>query len=139
SANFTTDLHSLGQYFQQGERHLFATHLKFLENKAMVIPHSTMQDGFEFLAGNNLGFVQEKAQEGTFLAHAEGGIPLLIWEIPMLNAYWLGHWMFTNMLACAIGGYARGIDPFNQPGVEDYKNNMFSLMNKPGAKRKIHG
>ena len=132
SANFTTDLHSLGQYFQQGERHLFATHLKFCENNKVTVPESSLHDGFEFLAGKDYSYVQEKAQEGTFLAHTDGKIPILIWEIPSLNAYWLGNWMFTNMFACAVGGYARGIDPFNQPGVEDYKNNMFTLMGKHG-------
>jgi glucose-6-phosphate isomerase len=130
SANFTTDLHSLGQYFQQGERHLFSTHLKFKETNKVTIPKSDLKDGFNFLSNKDFSFVQEQAQQGTFLAHRDGKMPILIWNIPELNAYWLGNWMFTNMFACAVGGYARGIDPFNQPGVEDYKKNMFALMGK---------
>ena len=139
SANFTTDLHSLGQYFQDGERHLFSTHLKFHEHHLLKIPSSQLADGFDFLVGKDYSFAQEKAQEGTFLAHTHGKMPILLWEIPTLNAYWLGAWMYTNMFACGLGGYARGINPFNQPGVENYKNNMFSLMGKPGFERKNHG
>lgn len=140
SANFTTDLHSLGQYFQDGERHLFATHIKIQDEYSLLkgsikrkikIPESNLKDGFEFLAGKDLSYVQNEAQQGTFLAHSDGKVPTLVWELPELNAWWLGYWMYVNMLACGIGGYARGINPFDQPGVEDYKNNMFALMGKP--------
>lgn len=140
SANFTTDLHSLGQYFQDGERHLFATHLKFQDEYSLAkgsikrkikIPEAKLQDGFDFLLDKDLSFVQNEAQQGTFLAHSDGKVPTLIWEIPELSAWWLGYWMYVNMLACGIGGYARGINPFDQPGVEDYKNNMFALLGKP--------
>ena len=130
SVQLTTDLHSLGQYFQEGERHLFATHLKFNKKYSGVVPSSSRPDGFEFLSGKELSFVQEKAQEGTFMAHTQGKMPVLVWEIPELNEYWLGAFLYTNMLACAIGGYARDINPFNQPGVENYKKNMFALMGK---------
>ncbi len=143
SANFTTDLHSLGQYFQEGERHLFATHLKFAQETSLsktrpslTIPASSLKDGFDFLTGKELSDVQREAQAGTFLAHCDGKVPTLVWEIPKLNAYWIGHWMFTNMLSCAIGGYARGINPFDQPGVENYKTNMFALLGKPGVEQK---
>ncbi len=143
SANFTTDLHSLGQYFQEGERHLFATHLKFMsevshtkKTQKIMIPRSDLKDGFEFLENKELSYVQQQAQAGTFLAHADGKVPTLVWEIPELNAYWLGFWMFTNMFACAVGNYARGINPFDQPGVEAYKNNMFALMEKKGFEQK---
>lgn len=140
SAQFTTDLHSLGQYFQDGERHLFATHLRILDEYSLAkgtikrrikIPASTSPDGFEFLTGQDLSFVQSQAQLGTFLAHSDGKVPTLVWEIPELNAFWLGYWLYTNMFACAVGGYARGINPFNQPGVENYKTNLFALIGKP--------
>ncbi|KAB8032202.1 glucose-6-phosphate isomerase [Fluviispira multicolorata] len=141
SANFTTDLHSLGQYFQEGERHLFATHLKIGDEYSLTkgslkrkikIPDPSLKDGFDFLTGIDLSNVQNEAQQGTFLAHSDGKVPTLIWELPELNAWWLGYWMYINMFACGVGGYARGINPFDQPGVEDYKNNMFALMGKPG-------
>lgn len=146
SAQFTTDLHSVGQYFQQGERHLFATHLKIMDEyslsssgsvkRKIKIPDALLNDGFDFLQGKDLSFVQNEAQLGTFLAHSDGQVPTLIWEIPELNAWWLGYWMYTNMFACAVGDYARGIDPFNQPGVEDYKQNMLALIGKPGFQQK---
>lgn len=140
-AQFTTDLHSVGQYFQQGERHLFATHLKILDEYSLArgsikrkikIPDASLNDGFDFLQGKDISFVQNEAQLGTFLAHADGLVPTLVWEIPELNAWWLGYWMYTNMFACAVGDYARGVDPFNQPGVESYKQNMLALIGKPG-------
>lgn len=141
SAKFTTDLHSMGQYFQEGERMLFATHLKvsdeYSQSKGSVkrklrLPNARLKDGFEFLTGTELSVVQNEAQLGTFLAHSDGKLPTLVWEIPELNAYWLGYWLYTNMFACGVGGYARGINPFDQPGVEAYKINMFSLLGKPG-------
>lgn len=140
SAQFTTDLHSLGQYFQEGERHLFATHLKVADEYSLAkgaikrkirVPQARQDDGFSFLDDCELSFVQHEAQQGTFLAHSDGKLPTLVWELPEFNAWWLGYWMYTNMFACAVGGYARGINPFNQPGVENYKNNMFALMGKP--------
>lgn len=141
SANFTTDLHSMGQYFQDGERHLFATHIRILDEYSLLkgsikrkikIPESTLKDGFDFLTGQGLSSVQSEAQQGTFLAHSDGKVPTLVWELPELSPWWLGYWMYVNMFACGVGGYARGINPFDQPGVEDYKNNMFALMGKPG-------
>ncbi len=141
STQFTTDLHSMGQYFQEGERILFATHIKIADEysqsrgamkRKIRIPDANLDDGFNFLTGTNLDRIQDDAQLGTFLAHADGKVPTLFWEIPELNAYWLGYWAYTNMFACAVGGIARGINPFDQPGVEAYKLNMFALMNKPG-------
>lgn len=140
SCQFTTDLHSMGQYFQEGERHLFATHIRVLDEYTLAkgtikrrikIPDSHLADGFDFVTGQDLSFVQTQAQLGTFLAHSDGKVPTMVWEMPELNAWWLGYWLYTNMFACAIGGYARGINPFNQPGVEAYKNNMFALIGKP--------
>lgn len=141
SVSFTTDLHSMGQYFQDGERNLFATHIKVIDEYSILkgsikrkikIPESSLKDGFDFLVGNDLSNVQHEAQLGTFLAHSDGKVPTLIWELPELTAWWLGYWMYVNMFACGVGGYARGINPFDQPGVEDYKVNMFALMGKPG-------
>lgn len=141
SARFTTDLHSLGQYFQEGERTLFATHIRVLDEysqtkgcvkRKLRMPNSKLKDGFEFLAGQELSSVQHEAEQGTFLAHSDGKVPTLVWDIPELNAYWLGYWLYVNMFACGVGGYARGINPFDQPGVEAYKNNMFALLGKPG-------
>ena len=144
SANFTTDLHSLGQYFQEGERNFFATHLKVIKEgsktkgtlrRLVTVPPAGLDDGFSFLEGEDFGRVQNDAQLGTFLAHSDGKVPTLIWEIPELNAYWLGYWLFTNMFACGVGGLARGINPFDQPGVEAYKLNMFALLGKPGFEK----
>lgn len=142
SACFTTDLHSLGQYFQEGERILFATHLRVAKElsqtrsglaRSIQIPNASgVNDGFGFLNGENLASVQSHAQNGTFLAHADGKCPTLVWNIPQNTAYWLGYWMYTNFLSCAAGGYARGINPFDQPGVEAYKKNMFALLGQPG-------
>ena len=140
SAVFSADLHSLGQYFQEGERTLFATHLKvtneFSRTKASVkrtleIPGIDFDDGFGFVEGRELSSIQTEAQQGTFLAHSDGQVPTLVWELPELNPWWLGYWMYTNLFACAVGGLARGIDPFNQPGVESYKKNMFALLGHP--------
>jgi len=141
SAQFTTDLHSLGQYFQEGERHLVASHLRVVEEssitrgsqrRTVTVPAAGIEDGFDFLNGDSMARVQQEAQQGTFLAHSDGKVPTLVWEIPSLDAYWLGYWMYTNMFACGVGGIARGINPFDQPGVEAYKSNMFALLGKPG-------
>lgn len=145
AAAFTTDLHSLGQYFQDGERSLFATHVRVVHERSVtrgtldrqiVVPHvAGLDDGFGYLQDESLSFVQQQAQEGTFLAHADGKVPTLVWSLPERNAYWLGQWMYTNMVACAVAGYARGINPFDQPGVEEYKRNMFALIGKPGFEK----
>lgn len=141
SAHFTTDLHSLGQYFQEGERHMFATHVRVADEYSLArgsikrkirIPSANLADGFDFLTDANLDTVQAEAQQGTFLAHADGKVPTMVWDVPELTAYWLGYWLYTNMFACGVGGVARGINPFDQPGVEAYKNNMFALLGKPG-------
>ncbi len=141
SASFTTDLHSMGQYFQEGERHMFATHIRVMDEYSIAkgcvkrkvrIPSAGLNDGFEFLTDRELFYVQSEAQQGTLLAHADGKLPSMVWEIPELNAWWIGYWLYTNMFACGVAGYARGINPFDQPGVEAYKNNMFALLGKPG-------
>jgi len=145
SVQFSTDLHSMGQYFQEGERHIFATHIRILQDaplnsslveRGLILPKGPHNDGFDFLGGWPLSGVQKQAALGTFLAHSDGKIPTLVWEWPRLDAYWMGYWMFTNMAACGLGGYARGINPFDQPGVESYKSNMFALLGKPGTTEK---
>jgi glucose-6-phosphate isomerase len=141
SVQFTTDLHSMGQYFQEGERILFATHMQIHKEqsgqgsvkKNVTIPSSNINDGFEFMSRELLQKVQIEAQQGTYLAHADGKVPTMIWEIPELDAYWMGYWLYANMLACGVGGIARGVNPFDQPGVEAYKTNMFALLGKPGT------
>ena len=140
SAQFSTDLHSMGQYFQDGERHMFATHLRVLDESSLSkgsqkrkikIPQPGLEDGFDYLTGHNLENVQSEALLGTCLAHADGGVPTLSWELPELSPFWLGYWLYINMFACGTGGLARGINPFDQPGVEAYKQNMFALLGKP--------
>jgi glucose-6-phosphate isomerase len=140
SVQFTTDLHSMGQYFQEGERHLFATHLRILDESSLCrgaqkrkirIPQAGLSDGFDYLTGQNLESVQSEALLGTSLAHADGGVPTMVWDIPELSAFWLGYWLYINMFACGAGGLARGVNPFDQPGVEAYKLNMFALLGKP--------
>jgi glucose-6-phosphate isomerase len=140
SAQFTTDLHSMGQYFQEGERHLFATHLRVLDESSLSrgaqkrkirIPQAGLADGFDYLTNQTLDNVQLEAISGTCLAHADGGVPTLVWDIPELSAFWMGYWLYLNMFACGAGGLARGVNPFDQPGVEAYKTNMFALLGKP--------
>ena len=140
SVQFTTDLHSMGQYFQEGERHLFATHIRVLDESSLSrgaqkrkvrIPQPGLADGFDYLTGHNLEQIQSEAILGTSLAHADGGVPTLIWDIPEISAFWMGYWLYLNMFACGAGGLARGVNPFDQPGVEAYKVNMFALLGKP--------
>ncbi len=134
SAVFSTDLHSLGQYIQQGERHLFETVVLFREPKDdVVIPDDPENlDGLNFLSGKPLSYVNRKAFEGTVLAHADGGVPNLVIECDRIDAYDTGYLIYFFELACAISGYILGVNPFDQPGVESYKKNMFALLGKPG-------
>lgn len=134
SAVFSTDLHSLGQYIQQGERHLFETVVLFKEPKEDLFigidPENI--DGLNFLAGKSLSYVNRKAFEGTVLAHADGGVPNLVIECERIDEYNVGFLIYFFELACAISGYVLGVNPFDQPGVESYKKNMFALLGKPG-------
>ena len=140
SAIFTTDLHSLGQYFQDGERNFFATHLRVQDEYSLAqgsikrklsIPDAQLNDNFDFVLQKDLSDIQHDAQNGTFLAHCDGKLPTLVWEIPEINPFWLGYFMFTQFFSCAVGAYVRGINPFDQNGVEEYKNNMYALLGKP--------
>jgi len=134
SAIFSTDLHSMGQYIQQGERHLFETVVSFKKAKREIIIEEDEEnlDGLNFVAGKTMDFVNKKAFEGTVLAHTDGGVPNMILEVPEMNEYELGYLIYFLEKACAISGYVLGINPFDQPGVESYKKNMFALLGKPG-------
>ncbi len=138
SAVFSTDLHSLGQFVQEGSRVMFET---------VVRPQEPMQDyfvkddpdnfdGLNFLSGQNMSVVNDKAFQGTVLAHTQGGVPNIILELPKMNEYNLGYLIYFFEKACAISAYVLGVNPFDQPGVESYKSNMFALLGKPGYEDK---
>ena len=134
SVNFTTDLHSMGQYIQDGERTLFETVLSVVEPKRSleipVDPQNT--DGLNFLAGRRMEACNRMAELGTRLAHIDGGVPNIRLEMPRIDEYHLGALYFFFEKACGISAYLLGVNPFDQPGVEDYKKNMFALLGKPG-------
>ena len=134
SAVFSTDLHSMGQYIQDGERILFETAVVFDKPKSEITigEQEGNLDGLNFLAGKTMDFVNRKAFEGTLLAHCDGGVPNVVLEIPEMNEYEFGYLVYFLEKACAISGYVLGVNPFNQPGVESYKINMFALIGKPG-------
>ena len=134
ACDFTTDLHSMGQWIQQGERSIFETVLS-VENteRKMLFPSDEENlDGLNFLAGKRVDEVNKMAELGTRLAHVDGGVPNIRICVPHLNAYYLGQLIYFFAKACGISGLIEGVNPFNQPGVEAYKKNMFALLNKPG-------
>lgn len=134
SVNFTTDLHSLGQFIQDGTRNIFATTLWVGESEKEYIIQETTADADElnYLAGKSLSYVNSQAFQGTILAHTDGGVPNMIIEIPSLTPRYFGALVYFFEKACALSGYLLGVNPFDQPGVEAYKNNMFALLGKPG-------
>ncbi|PEX23069.1 glucose-6-phosphate isomerase, partial [Bacillus cereus] len=134
SANFSTDLHSLGQYIQEGRRDLFETVLKVGKSrKELPIEFDEKDlDGLNYLVDKTVSFINTKAFEGTLLAHRDGGVPNLIVNIPELNEYTFGYLVYFFEKACAMSGCLLGINPFDQPGVEAYKKNMFALLGKSG-------
>ena len=134
SAIFSTDLHSLGQYIQQGERCLFETVLWVKEPKADVEIgfEEANGDGLNFVAGKTVHYVNRKAFEGTVLAHTDGDVPNIILELDKQDEYNLGYMIYFFEKACGLSGYLLGVNPFDQPGVESYKKNMFALLGKPG-------
>lgn len=134
TANFSTDLHSVGQYIQDGRRNLFETVLKIEEPaKKIQIPEEDGDaDGLAYIQGEEVSYVNDKALEGTLLAHVDGGVPNFILHIPDMTAYSLGHLFYFFEIAVGISGYLNAINPFDQPGVEAYKKNMFALLGKPG-------
>ena len=134
SAVYSTDLHSLGQYVQDGERILFETVVTFNKSKAELIIEADEEnvDGLNFLAGRDMSYINRKAFEGTILAHTDGGVPNIVIENDCMNEECLGELIYFFEKACAVSGYILGVNPFNQPGVESYKKNMFALLGKPG-------
>lgn len=134
SAIFSTDLHSLGQYVQEGERLMFETVVKFKSPKSeMVIKEDAEnKDGFNFVAGKTVDYVNEQAFLGTVLAHCDGGVPNMILEVDKMDEFNFGYLVYFLEKACAVSGYTLKINPFDQPGVESYKKNMFALLGKPG-------
>ena len=134
SADFSADLHSLGQYIQEGRRIFFETVLSIGKPETEYIVESDSEDldGLNFLAGKTLDYVNKKATEGVILAHIDGGVPNLTVNIPEATPYHLGYTFYFFEKACGVSGYLLGVNPFNQPGVEAYKKNMFALLGKPG-------
>ena len=134
ACDFTTDLHSMGQWIQQGERSIFETVISVeTPNKKLLFPHDDENlDGLNFLEGKRVDEVNKMAELGTRLAHVDGGVPNILVNVPELNAYYLGQLIYFFEKACGISGLLEEVNPFNQPGVEAYKKNMFALLNKPG-------
>ena len=134
SVNFSTDLHSMGQYIQEGVRNIFETVINVEKPRKEIIVKEESEDidGLNFLAGKTMDFVNKKALQGTVLAHNDGGVPNIILNVPELSAYYFGYMVYFFEKACAISGYLLGVNPFDQPGVEEYKKNMFALLGKPG-------
>ena len=134
SVIFSTDLHSMGQYIQDGRRSLFETVVTFKEVQREITIEKDEEnlDGLNFLAGKTMQFVNQKAFEGTVLAHNDGGVPNIILSVDAMDEYNLGWLIYFFEKACAISGYLLGVNPFNQPGVESYKKNMFALLGKRG-------
>ena len=148
SVEFTADLHSMGQYIQQGERHLFETVVRFGPSAhQQEVPFDEENgDGLNFLAGKSMDFIARQAMDGTLLAHVEGGVPNIIVSADANNAHTLGELIYFFEYACGLSGYLLDVNPFDQPGVEAYKKNMFALLGKPGyeelretLQKKLHG
>jgi glucose-6-phosphate isomerase len=133
----TTDLHSMGQYIQDGRRMLFETVVHFEKPRhSYAIPTDPENlDGLNFLSGMDMNEVNDKALQGTVLAHVDGGVPNMVLSIREMNAYCMGYLVYFFEKACAISGYLLSVNPFNQPGVEAYKKNMFALLGKPGYEK----
>ena len=137
SAEFTADLHSLGQMIQEGERNIFETMVRFDAPEALMTIESDEQnlDGLNYLTGKTLDFVDEKAYLGTLAAHVDGGVPVITMDMGKLDDAKLGEMFYFFELACGVSAYMLGVNPFNQPGVEFYKRNMFQLLGKPGYEK----
>ena len=134
SCDFTTDLHSMGQWIQEGERTIYETVISVEKpNRTMLFPNDEENlDGLNFLAGKRVDDVNKMAELGTRLAHVDGGVPNIRISMPELNEYYLGQLIYFFEIGCGISGNVLGVNPFNQPGVEAYKKNMFALLDKPG-------
>jgi glucose-6-phosphate isomerase len=134
AVDLTTDLHSMGQFIQDGSRIMFETVLNIEESPAEVVlkEEAVDTDGMNYLAGKTVDFVNKSAMNGTVLAHTDGSVPNLMVHIPEQNEFYLGELFYFFEFACGVSGYILGVNPFNQPGVESYKKNMFALLGKPG-------
>ena len=134
AVDLTTDLHSMGQFIQDGARIMFETVLNVEESPAEIVlqKEDVDTDGMNYLAGKTVDFVNKSAMNGTILAHTDGSVPNLVVKIPAQDAYSLGQLFYFFEFACGVSGYILGVNPFNQPGVESYKKNMFALLGKPG-------
>ena len=134
AVDLTTDLHSMGQFIQDGARTLFETVLNIEDSPEEILlqEEEVDTDGMNYLAGKSVDFVNKSAMNGTILAHTDGNVPNLMVKIPEQNAFYLGELFYFFEFACGISGYLLGVNPFNQPGVESYKKNMFALLGKPG-------
>ena len=137
AVDFTADLHSMGQWIQEGERSIFETVISVAQpNETLTVPTDEEDlDGLNFLAGKRVDFVNKMAELGTQLAHIDGGVPNIKIELPKLDAYSIGQLLYFFEKACGISGYILGVNPFDQPGVEAYKKNMFALLDKPGFEK----
>ena len=137
AVDLTTDLHSMGQFIQDGARIMFETVLEVGESPAEILlkEEKVDTDGMNYLAGKSVDFVNKSAMNGTILAHTDGNVPNLMVRIPKQDEYSLGQLFYFFEYACGISGYILGVNPFNQPGVESYKNNMFALLGKPGYEK----
>jgi len=137
--DFTTDLHSMGQYIQDGLRSIFETVLSIEKPRKNITIKEDKDnlDGLNFLAGKDIDYVNRMAMQGTILAHNDGGVPNLVVNIPEMNSYWFGNLVYFFEKACGISGYLLGVNPFDQPGVEAYKKNMFALLGKPGYEKEM--
>ena len=138
SVDLTTDLHSMGQFIQDGARTLFETVLDIESSREEIIlgTEAVDLDGLNYLAGKSVEFVNRNAMNGTILAHTDGQVPNLIIKIPEVSEFYLGELFYFFEFACGVSGYVLGVNPFDQPGVEDYKTNMFALLGKPGFEEK---
>ena len=136
--DFTTDLHSLGQFIQEGTKNHFETFLNVLEPKKTVVMEAEDEDldGLNYLTGKTVDFINKCAMNGTILAHVDGGVPNIRVDLKTLSEEVLGELLYTFEFACGVSGYVLGVNPFNQPGVESYKKNMFALLGKPGFEEK---
>ncbi|OAA91481.1 glucose-6-phosphate isomerase [Clostridium ljungdahlii] len=134
AVDFSTDLHSMGQYIQDGSRNLIETFINVEKPRKdiKVKFDEDNLDGLNFIAGKTMDFVNHQAFKGTVLAHSDGSVPCMVLNVPELTPYYLGHMIYFFEKACGMSGYLMGVNPFNQPGVEEYKKNMFALLGKPG-------
>lgn len=137
AVDFTTDLHSMGQYIQEGYRNIFETviHVEEIKDDIVIQEEENNIDGLNYLKGKTVAYVNLKAMEGTVLAHNDGGVPNILINIPEINPYYFGKLIYFFEKACGISGYVLGVNPFDQPGVEAYKKNMFALLGKPGFEK----